>query len=81
MLRNCNNCGKVHTLPTKMCEECREREKKLYRKVKDYLWDNPNSTVDEIHEGTGVSREKIIQFVREGRFVVAEGNIDIDSER
>ena len=80
MLRNCINCGEVHTQPTKMCEKCRERENELYQKVKNYLWDNPNSTVERIHEDTGVKREKIVQFVREGRFVVADGSIEVDSE-
>jgi hypothetical protein len=27
MLRNCINYGKVHTLPAKMCKECRKKEK------------------------------------------------------
>ncbi|MFW6269156.1 MAG: hypothetical protein ACOC4G_03650 [Bacillota bacterium] len=81
MLRNCLNCGKLHTQPTELCEECREREKKLYKKVNNYLWDNPNSSVDQIHEDTGVPREKIVQFVREGRFAVTNGTIDVESEK
>ena len=81
MLRNCINCGKVHTLPAKMCKECREKEQKLYQKVREFLWKNPNSTVDEIHEKTGVSKKKIIKYVKEGRFEVTAGSVNTEVEQ
>ena len=75
MLRNCINCGKVHTYPAKLCKECMEEKRNQCRKVKDFLWDNPNSTIDEVHEATGIKRERILQFVREDRFIVTGGII------
>ena len=73
MIRNCENCGKVHNFPAKLCQECLQEKMKLYKKVKNYLWEHPNSTVDEVHAGTGVKKEKILQFVREDRFIVTDG--------
>ena len=81
MLRNCLNCGQVHTLPAQMCEKCREKEEKIYKKVRGFLWENPNSTVDIIHEKTGVPKKKIIQYVREGSLVVTSGSVDADEEQ
>ncbi len=46
------------------------------KKVKDYLWDNPGASIDEVHEETGVDREIIIKFVKEDR-LIADG-IDVD---
>ncbi|MFW6006791.1 MAG: hypothetical protein ACOC4G_04395 [Bacillota bacterium] len=73
MLRNCADCGKLHTYPTRLCKDCLERKIERYKKVKNYLWDHPNSNIEQVSEETGVKREKIIQFVREDRFIVTDG--------
>jgi hypothetical protein len=64
-----------------MCKECRKKEKEVYQKVKNFLWENPNSTIGNIHENTGVPKNKIIQFVREDRFTVTAGSVDADIEK
>ncbi|MFW6026539.1 MAG: hypothetical protein ACOCRX_09370 [Candidatus Woesearchaeota archaeon] len=76
MLKNCMNCGKLHTYPTRLCKDCLEEKIKKYKKVKNYLWDHPNSTIDTVSEKTGIKKEKIIQFVREDRFIVTDGILE-----
>lgn len=77
-LRNCPHCGKIFSYDgtSKVCNVCRNNEESDFQKVKDYLWDNPNATIEEVHTETEVERELIIKFVREGR-LLSEG-IDFD---
>lgn len=77
-LKNCKKCGKLFSPQAneKVCPVCRDEEEEKFKKVKEYLWDNPNASVEEVHEATGVEEELIIKFVKEDR-LIAEG-IDVD---
>lgn len=78
-LKNCPRCGRLFAADgNKLCPVCREEEENDFEQVKDYLWDNPNSTIEEVHEETGVERDTIIKFIKEDR-LLAEG-LDIDFE-
>ena len=72
LLKNCLRCGKVHNNLSKYCEECEKIEAKLYRKVRDYLWENTNATVEEVYLETGVKRKKIRRYIREDKLVISE---------
>jgi len=68
-LKNCKKCAKVFIRKNReLCDKCYREEEKKYIKVKDYLWDNSKATIDEIHQATGISKNIIRKFVREGRF-------------
>lgn len=72
-LINCKECGKVFaSTGQKICPDCRQTEEEKFELVKDYLWDNPNSTIKKVSEATGVEEELIIKFMRENR-LAAEG--------
>lgn len=73
-LKNCPQCGKLFAVKGghKLCYVCRTGEENDFQKVKEYLWENPNATIELVHEETGVSRERIIKFIREDR-LIAEG--------
>ncbi|MFW6238873.1 MAG: TIGR03826 family flagellar region protein [Halanaerobiales bacterium] len=84
-IKNCPKCGKLFSYDgvNKLCEVCRQEEETDFQKVKTYLWDNPNATIEEVHEKTGVKRERIIKFIREDR-LIAEGleiTFDLECER
>ncbi|ACL70466.1 TIGR03826 family flagellar region protein [Halothermothrix orenii] len=73
-LKNCPKCGKLFAVQgsEKICPVCKKEEEDDFQKVKEYLWDNPGATIEEVHEETGVERETIIKFVKEDR-LIAEG--------
>lgn len=72
-LINCKECGKLFSSTgKKVCPDCRQSEEEKFEKVKDYLWDNPNSTALKVAKETGVEKELIIKFMREDR-LAAEG--------
>lgn len=82
-LQNCNKCGKlIGETPSGYCDTCKVDDpsySNLHR-VKDYLYDNPNSTMIAVSEATGVSVAEISRFIREGAIVeismVASGGKD-----
>lgn len=72
-LINCKECGKLFSSGgQKVCPDCRQSEEEKFQLVKEFLWDNPNSTVKKVSEETGVEEELIIKFMREDR-LASEG--------
>jgi len=78
-LKNCKKCGSLFSPDhgENICQVCRNEEEEKYQKVKEYLWDFPNATVEEVHEETGVEKELIIKFVKEGRLLADGLNVDL----
>ena len=79
-LRNCEKCGQLFTYDGihKVCPNCREEEEDNFKKVKDYLWEHPNSSIEKVSEETGVEKDIIIKFVKEDR--LASEGLDIKAE-
>lgn len=77
-LKNCPRCGKLFakTTASDLCSVCADGEEEDFQKIKKFLWENPKATIEVVHEKTGVSRERIIKFIREDR-LIAEG-LDLD---
>jgi len=73
-LRNCPRCGRLFSYDGthNLCAVCREEEEDDYTKVKNFLWDNPHATIEEVHEETEVERDTIIKFIKDGR-LIADG--------
>lgn len=72
-LINCKECGNVFASSgAKVCPDCRQSEEEKFELVKEYLWENPNSTVKKVAEETGVKEDIIIKFMRENR-LASEG--------
>lgn len=68
--RNCPVCGKVFRFVSRnLCPDCIAEEEKEYEKVRSYVRDHEGANITEVSEATGVSVEKIIRFLREGRLV------------
>jgi flagellar operon protein (TIGR03826 family) len=67
-LRNCPRCGRLFTYISKnLCPVCIEEDEKEFKKVKEYVWAHRGCSAVEVHEATGVSLEKILNYLREGR--------------
>lgn len=71
-LQNCNKCGKlIGETPSGFCDTCKVDDPSYsnLHKVKDFLYDNPNSTMIAVSEATGVTVAEIAKFIREGAIV------------
>lgn len=71
-IRNCSRCGKVfRSMGRKICPECVQEEEREFQKVRDYVREHRDANIPAVSEATGVAAERINQFIREGRLVLA----------
>jgi len=67
---SCPGCGRVFLDTGRgLCPSCIREEEEQFEKVSEYLRDHPGETVECVSERTGVPREKILKFIREGRLM------------
>lgn len=83
-IRNCKKCGRVFADDNfELCPICRSNDDEEYRKVKDFLYDNPGADIQLVSEKTGVDTKKILKYLREGKLEIREDspNLILDCER
>lgn len=66
---NCPICGKIFDKQGfyDVCQSCFESNQSDFDKVRDYLYSYSNKNILEVASATGVSVEKISEFIRQGR--------------
>ena len=73
--RNCPVCGGLFRYVSRnICPSCIEVEEKEFDTVRRYIWDHKGVRIMEVSEATGVSEDKIIRFLKDGR-LLAKGLI------
>lgn len=82
-LINCIKCGRVFAYNgSEVCSRCSGSDEEDFKKVKEYLYDNPGATIVEVAEETGVEEKKILRYLRESRIEIRESdNMLLDCER
>lgn len=71
-LVHCIKCGTLFNSKfdsDKYCATCADIDLKNYYLVREFLEKNPRSTIFEISGATGISENRILDFVREGRLM------------
>jgi hypothetical protein len=56
------------------CPTCRKVDEEDFTKVKNYIYEHGTATAQEVSEETGISLERINQYLREGRLEIPEGS-------
>ena len=79
-MTNCPRCGKVfnRTTATPICKECEKAEEGVFESVRSYLEENPNVSMAELAEATGVTPKKILRYIKEGRIEISKDSGGID---
>lgn len=83
-IRNCRRCGRMFNYlgGPPICLDCKNADEEVFKKVKEYLYDNPGASMSQVAMDCEVSVEKIKMFLREGRLEITEGsNIILECER
>jgi len=71
---NCPRCGKIFTMiKDPLCTACMKKEEEIFISVKNHIEENPQCTLQELADETGVSTKKILQFIRDGRLEISKG--------
>ncbi len=74
-LRNCRKCGKMFNyIGIPVCPTCVEADEQDFKKVKEYLYQNPGSSMSEVSSVLDISIEKITRYLREGRLEIVGGS-------
>lgn len=83
-VKNCKKCGKIFTYigGAPICQACRQLDEDDFRRIKDYLYDNPKSSVTQVSVDLDISVEKIKRFLKDGRLEITgeDGNMILECE-
>lgn len=84
-VRNCRRCGKIfkYTSGAPLCQKCRQLEEEDFKRIKDYLYQNPGSSLSQVSIELDISIERIKRFLKEGRLEIVGngGNFILECER
>ena len=82
-LRNCPRCNRIFAYRgNRLCSRCLKNDEDDFKKVKEYLYNNPGATIVEVSEETGVEENQILRYLRESRIEIKEeDNLLLDCER
>lgn len=82
-VRNCSRCGKIYAYDGfNICTQCRREDEKDFKKIKEYIDENPGAAIAEVSEETQVDTRKIMDFLRQGRLEIEdEANLILPCER
>ena len=81
---NCKNCGRLFNAINRerICPNCQKLLDEKFVVVKEFLRENPNSSVEEVSKECEVSTKQIHQWVREERLTFSENSMEgIECER
>lgn len=83
-VRNCRRCGKIFTYMggAPFCQACRQADEEDFKRVKQYLYENPGSNLTQVSTDLEISVEKIKRFLKDGRLEITseEGNMFLECE-
>lgn len=73
-VRNCRSCGRLFNYfgGQPICQACKEELEVKFQQVKEYLRENPNSSIQKVSEENDVSTKQITQWVREERLTFSD---------
>lgn len=73
---NCRNCGRLFNVlgNEKLCPQCRKELEDKFQEVKEFLQENPNSSMEVVSREMNVSVKQIKQWVREERLILSEAS-------
>ncbi len=81
MMRNCTGCNAVFVHPhNTLCPQCVKERNAEFNKVKVYLQRHPKSKLQEIVNETGVSLDRVREFVAEGRLKIIPIDLEINCQ-
>ena len=81
-IKNCPECGKIFNfIRTNLCPECQEKEEQVFRVIRDYISQNPGVSAIDVSKDTGISEEKVLRFLRQGRLSIGgEKQVKLECE-
>ncbi|BBF44815.1 flagellar protein [Lachnospiraceae bacterium KM106-2] len=82
-VRNCRNCGKLFNYLTgvPICPACQRQLEDKFAEVKQYIYDNPGASVNQVSDEMEVTVQQIRRWIREERLTFSEdSSVGIECE-
>lgn len=75
-LKNCKKCNRLFSSAdgSTLCSRCNEDVDDEFKTVREYIYDNPSSSLKDISDGTGVNTESILKWIREGKIILSDSS-------
>lgn len=72
---NCRDCGRLFNYISgpRRCPECQKKLEEKFQQVKEFLRQNPDSSISQTATENDVSVKQIKQWIREERLVISNG--------
>jgi uncharacterized protein YjaG (DUF416 family) len=69
-VKNCRMCNMIFSTQdgALLCKKCQMEEEKTFRVIRDYLYENPGASVQDLSIQFNVNVRRISEYVRNGRF-------------
>ncbi|MEA5004548.1 MAG: MerR family transcriptional regulator [Christensenella sp.] len=74
--KTCGYCGRIfQSSGASACPECLRKMEDQFKTIKEYLYQHPRASVEEVSKETEIDEKLILHFLREGRLemVAADG--------
>ena len=73
-VRNCRQCGRIFNYLSgpPICQVCKEKGDQKFQQVKEYIRENPGSTINQVASENDVTPKQVKQWVREERLQFAD---------
>jgi predicted amidophosphoribosyltransferase len=66
--RQCKSCGQIyHYNGQPLCAACVLKTDQEFKRIKEYLYENPGASVAQVVEATGVDEKTVLYLLKEGR--------------
>jgi predicted amidophosphoribosyltransferase len=77
----CKNCRRIfQSLGSEFCPNCADEMDANFQKVKNYVYDHPQTNVVDISEGTGIAEKTVLYFLKEGRLSMGDEASGLECE-
>ncbi len=84
-VRNCKRCNRIFNYigGAPICQDCKQQDEVNFKRVKEYLYDNPRASMFDVSKELDVSVQQIKMYLKEGRLEIVgnEGNMILECER
>ena len=83
-VRNCKECGKIFNYMegAPLCPACVKKMNEKYEQVKEYVYDHPGVSINQVAEDNEVTVQQIKRWVREEKLAFSESSdIGVECEK
>ena len=84
-VRNCRRCNRIFNYLSgpPICFDCKQQDEENFKRVKEYLYDNPKASLFEVSKELEISVQQIRMYLKEGRLEIIGdgGNMFLECER